>query len=186
MRLENEQCVIDIAIDEGYIINSTDNKPYDVVLMPDTKSDDFYKTLAINVFSSKSKISIALIGDYYSYDQDCACLSMNILTVLQNHAIIQIDTTSGNLLSFKEIECYGCNFSIHEIANGYIIYGEEEITMLDCKFNKKWSFSGKDIFVSISGKTPFEICGNTICLFDFLDNYYELDFNGQQVNCHTK
>ena len=87
MRLQNEKYVIDITIDEVYTINSTDNKPYDVVLMPDTQNDDFYKTLAINVFSSKGKISIALIGDYYSYDQDGACVNMNILTVLQNHTI---------------------------------------------------------------------------------------------------
>ena len=64
-----------------------------------------------------------------------------------------------------------------KLKKGYIIYGEIEITMLDFNFEKQWSFSGKDIFASISGKEPFKILENSICLYDFEDNYYEIDFD---------
>ena len=64
-----------------------------------------------------------------------------------------------------------------------IIHGEMEITMLDNEFNKMWSFMGKDIFASVSGKEPFEICKDRIKLYDFEDNYYEIDFCGKCINC---
>lgn len=93
-------------------------------------------------------ISIALIGDFYSYDKDCAVLEDKILTILQNDTVVQLDINDGAMINFKEFDCFGCNYGIYRVQNGYIIYGEIEIIMLDLNFDKKWSFSGKDIFVS--------------------------------------
>ena len=38
-----------------------------------------------------------------------------------------------------------------------------------------------DIFVSITNKTAFEIKTDRICLYDFYDNYYEIDFDGNMI-----
>ena len=54
--------------------------------------------------------------------------------------------------------------------------------MIDNNLNELWNFCGKDIFVSISGKNPFEICNDRIKLYDFEDNYYEINFDGKQIN----
>lgn len=97
-------------------------------------------------------MKIGLIGDCHVYDEDCAILKGNILTVLQNDTISQINVISGEFVFYTRIEDFGCNIGIYEIETGYIIYGEEEIKMLDFNFNTKWKFSGKDIFISISGK----------------------------------
>ena len=45
----------------------------------------------------------------------------------------------------------------------------------------EWSFSGKDIFASVTGRPAFEMTGNSIKLYDFQDNYYEIDYNGKEV-----
>ena len=44
-----------------------------------------------------------------------------------------------------------------------------------------WAFSGKDIFASVFGKLQFEIKDELICLYDFEDNYYEIDFEGNSI-----
>ena len=54
--------------------------------------------------------------------------------------------------------------------------------MLDFQFNKKWIFAGRDIFVSISEKKPFVLCENSIQLYDFEDNFYEINFEGQLIS----
>ena len=54
--------------------------------------------------------------------------------------------------------------------------------MLDFNFNKKWSFSGKDIFVSMSEKKAFDLCENSIKLHDFGGHFYEIDFSGKLIN----
>ena len=68
------------------------------------------------------------------------------------------------------------------MSDGYLIYGEIEIIKLDNEFNVAWKFSGRDIFVSISGKNAFEIAEQSIKLYDFEDNFYEIDFDGKLIN----
>lgn len=100
---------------------------------------------------------------------------------MQNDAIIQIKANNGALLRYKRLDCVGCNFAIYKVKQGYIIYGEIEIILLDFDFNKQWAFSGRDIFASISGKKPFELCDKSIRLYDFEDNFYEIDFDGNLI-----
>lgn len=183
MVLRNDICTVTISIDHTYTVESTDNQPYDIVLNSGyLKHGDMYKVFSIQIDSYTKSIRIALIGDYYSYDTDCAVLEGESLVILQNHSIVQLDINNGSMLFSKKIECFGCNFGIYRVKSGYIIYGEIEITMLDFNFDKKWSFSGRDIFVSISGKKPFELCENSVKLYDFEDNFYEIDFMGNIIS----
>lgn len=179
MVLENEKCCIEIKTDEIYIVDSTDNRHYDVVLNPcNYKKSDMSKTFSIHINLFEREFYIALIGPFYSYDDNCAVLDDETLTVLQDDIITQIRITDGSIIRHIELDCFGCNLAICKVENGYVLHGEIEITMLDLDFAKKWSFSGRDIFASVSGKQSFEIRDNIICLYDFEDNYYEIDFNG--------
>lgn len=182
MVLQNDICNVKISIDGTYTVESTDKKPYDLVINPShLKHNDMYRAFSIQIDLFYKELSIALIGDFYSYDVDCAFLEDKVLTVLQNNAIVQIDVKSGIMLFFKEFDCFGCNYGIYKVKNGYIIYGEIDIIMLDINFNKKWSFSGRDIFVSVSGKRAFELCEDSIKLYDFEDNFYEIDYMGNLI-----
>lgn len=179
MVLENAKCCIEIKVDETYTVDSADNRHYDVVLNPcNFKRNDLSTTFSIRVNLFESEFCIALIGPFHSYDDQCAILDDETLTVLQHNTITQIRITDGAIIRHTEFDCFGCTNEIYKVKNGYIVYGEIEITMLGHDFIKKWSFSGKDIFASVTNKQPFEIRNNTICLYDFEDNYYELDFDG--------
>ena len=180
MYLENELYQVRISVDDSYTIDSVDNNYYDIIHNPDNKSE-FYKTFSIEILEGHKKKKIALISDYHIYDTDCAILKGNILTILQNDIISQINVKSGELSFYTDVEAFGCNFGIYEIETGYIIYGEIEIKMLDFNFNTKWKFSGRDIFVSVSGKKSFELCEDRIKLYDFNDYYYEIDFGGNEI-----
>lgn len=182
MVLKNDICTVNIAVDNTYTLESADNKHYDLMINPrNLRYNDMYKAFAIHIDLYGKELNIILIGDFYSYDTDCACLENEVLTVLQNDAIVQIDVNSAALLYFKKFDCFGCNYGLYKVKMGYIIYGEMEITMLDFNFNKKWSFSGRDIFVSVSGKKAFELCENSIRLYDFEDNFYEIDYMGNLI-----
>lgn len=179
MVLENEKCCIEITIDKTYTVDSADNRHYDVVLNPcKYKKSDLSKTFSIRVNLFECEFCIALIGPFYSYDDRCAVLDDETLTVLQYNTITQIRITDGAIIRHMEFDCFGCNYAIYKIENGYIVHGEIEITMLDNDFIKKWSFSGKDIFASVTRRPTLEIRNKTICLYDFAENYYEIDFNG--------
>lgn len=180
MILQNERYKVTISIDEMYTVGSADNMYYDVVLNPKKLQHyDIYKVFRIEVDNEKEVVRIALVGDFFSYTKDCAILDEHVLTILQNNVVCQINLQTNSLSRHSEFECFGCNFGIHKTNEGYIIYGEMEITMLDWNFCKKWSFSGRDIFVSHTDKKAFEICADRIKLYDWEENYYEIDFSGK-------
>ena len=141
-----------------------------------------YNVFSVQIDLFSKTISIALIRSLYSSDKDCAVLEDKTLTILQNDSIVQLNVNDGTMINFKEFDCFGCNYGIYRIQNGYIVYGEIDIIMLDFEFNKKWEFSGKDIFVSISDKMAFELCENSIKLHDFEGDFYEIDFSGKLIS----
>ena len=183
MLLENENCCIRIEIDRTYTVNSADNRHYDVTLNPcNYKHSDRTSTHSIHVDLFSKEYRIALIGpETYISDCDCAVLENDTLTVLQDYSVTQINVTDGSVIRHVETDCFGCNYGIYRVDRGYVIYGEIVITMLDFDLVKKWSFSAEDIFASVTGKVPFELTDGMIHLYDFEDNYYEIDLDGNLI-----
>lgn len=183
MLLQNDVYTVNVSVDTTYTINSMDNKPYNIILNPvHLKRNDFYKVFHIRIDSSCKVLHIALIGSFYSDERNCAVLEQEILTVLQNDIIIQLNVKDGSVVNFKKLDDFGCNFGIYKVCGGYVIHGEMEIVMLDSALNIVWSFIGKDIFVTQGEEKAFELCHDSIKLYDFNCHYYELDFSGKIIN----
>ena len=182
MELKNEQYSVRITIDETYYLRPSEARVYDLTYETcDDKSEEFCKILAVSVESVDRKYSIALIGNYYASDDRCAVLEGAILTVLQGWNVLRLDLDNGKMIQNEEFDSIGTFFHLYKVAGGYIIHGEGDIIMLDQRLREKWSFGGPEIFVSITGKNEFEIKEDRICLYDFDDNYFEIDMNGQQL-----
>ncbi len=165
-----------------YTINSADNRYYDLILNPDNyRRNDFSKTFAITIDIFSKIFNIALIGSFFSHDFDCAVIDEEVLTIMQKDTITQLNVLSCTLITHKRFECFGSNIGLYKVKSGYIIHGEVEILMLNENFDVMWRFSGNDIFISSSDKTSFELCESSIKLYDFNDEYYEIDFNGKSI-----
>lgn len=184
--LQNEKYFVEISVDETYKSGSDDNYKYDIVMNPaeiiDDDDVDMHNALHITV-KDHGNTEFALIGSRYASPENCAVLEDNILTVMQNDFITRIDLETMTIVACHEIEAdyLGVYYGIYRIPSGYLIYGEVLILKLDENFHLVWKFSGHDIFVSITGKNAFEITQDTIKLYDFYDNYYELDFDGKLI-----
>lgn len=180
MLLQNGKFSIKITLDDTYIINSADNPfHYDKVLYArELSQNDFYKTLSIEIDNGIDIFKIALIGDYFSYDFDCAVLNDDILTVMQNWNLTSISLYDFKIVKSVNLPENGTNYSIHRCKYGYLIYGEMQIIMLDFEFNVLWDFMGRDIFVTRNESKPFDFNDSKIMLYDWENNYYELDYNG--------
>ncbi|MBQ3692969.1 MAG: hypothetical protein II931_06615 [Clostridia bacterium] len=184
MYLENEKYSIDISMDDTYTLESADNPfSYKVVFNPDNyRKNDFYKVMSVKVNDGINETNFAVIGDgVFTYPYSCAVLNGDILTLLLNEYLMFIDISNFTMKEYRNIG-FDCNFSIDPCKYGYLIYGELSILFLDFDFNVKWHFSGCDIFVSCSGKIPFAFDDQKIMLYDWCDNYYELDYDGNLLN----
>lgn len=181
MKLKNDFYQIIIDCDESYKIGSSQNRYYDFEFNPQNYTrEDLYKVLCIDV-KGRNSYRLSLVGDCYTSLDKCAILENSKLIILQNWDLYVFDLEKCDITEYHNVDNIGCNFGIYKISDGYIIYGEIEIQKLDFNFNQVWEFSGKDIFVSITGRTAFEIDGNTIKLCDFQDNCYVLDFDGNEI-----
>ena len=183
MRLSGEAYAIEIKKDPKFKMDGEDNAPYDICLDPFShySPDGFYACLSIHIVGKNRTTRLALVCNYYSTDRNCALLENDVLTLLCNDAVVQLDLTSISLRSCRKLDTLGCNFGIYKVPDGYIIHGETEIEKLDESLNKLWEFSGIDIFVSITGREAFSFGENSIRLYDFEDNFYEIDLQGNLI-----
>ena len=156
MIFKNKICTIEIARDNTCNINTINKGNYDIVYnLDEYNQDEYYAIISVKVNLYYDNFKIALIGGAVDTNNNISILEENMLIVLQNDMIIKINVLDGSIILHKHLYSYGENFEIYKIKNGYIIYGEGEITMLDKKFEVKWTFSGSDIFVSDSKERHF-------------------------------
>ncbi len=183
MTLENALAKVTISIDETYFSEENTPGKYDKVFNPnDFKRSELSTVFSVQVDLRNRQYSVALIGDHNCSEENCAVLENNVLTVLQGWDVLQIDLFCAQLIKCCSLDSMAPNIGIYRVNDGYLIHGEMDITMLDDSLHKLWDFSGYDIFVSISGKKEFEIKPDRICLYDFCDNYYEVDFQGNVLS----
>lgn len=182
MILKNEFCVITISVNEHFSFNDSKNKKYDIVFNPQKyNADDDIKVFEIDVNLFKERKKIALISFIGEPTGNIAVLDGMILTIFQDEAFLQIDIIKGEIVNTKPTDIFGSVFSLNKFGDDYIVHGEIEIARYNSNLNKLWSFSGRDIFASITGKKAFEMSDNSIKLYDFQDNYYEIDYDGNEI-----
>lgn len=181
--IESNNVKITIKEDKTYTIDSVDNKPYDIIMNPfKYKRNDYAKIMEIVIQNEIfEETSIALIGNLYGYESNCAVLKDREVIVLIDKGIYVINIDEYKLVKYKKIDCLGNNFAIYLVNSGYIIHGEIEVFKLDFQLDKIWGFSGADIFVTQDNKLPFLIDGNRIKMYDWNGTYYEIDLNGQLI-----
>ena len=74
-------------------------------------------------------------------------------------------------------------FTPYPYQQDFILYGEVEIFRVRSDLSLVWSFSGWDIFVRSSGNEPAIVLKpDCICLYDFSDHSYELDYDGNLLS----
>jgi hypothetical protein len=181
--IENDYVKITIKQDKTYTIDSVDNKSYDILMNPFKYTrNDYTKAMEIVIQNEIfEEMRIALIGSLYGHESNCAVLKGRELVVLIDKDIFIININEYKLVKYKKIDCFGDNFAIYLVNNGYIIHGEMEVFKLDYELDKVWEFSGADIFVTQDDKLPFLIDGDRIKIYDWNGTYYEIDLNGKLI-----
>ena len=182
MKLKNEFCEITVSVNDHFLFNDPKNDQYDIIFNPQNyNSEDSVKALEFDVNLFKERKKIAIISFIGELEGDIAVLDGTVLTIIQDEVFLQIDIIKGQIINTKATDIFGSVFSLNKFDGDYIVHGEIEIARYDSEFNKLWSFSGKDIFASVTGRTAFEMAENSIKLYDFQDNYYEIDYNGKEI-----
>ena len=179
MRFSNNYATVTIEIDQDW--PDIKEEKYDSILGKDKYDTDLNRALAVLITNNHGSFSFLLIGSCYSSTDNCAVLDNDKLLVLMDESLMVFDVKEGQYLLKKKYDQWCSYFELHMFDDAYLVYGEGEIVKLDRDYNIQWRFSGRDIFILPTGNEAFSIHGNTVQVYDFLGNFYEIDNNGKLI-----
>lgn len=171
---------IRIQEEPDYDFGSADNKPYDKIIR--IEESDFYKCLSLSVQNEGELTTVLLIVSYYTPVHSLVAEHPQGLFLMLNSIICVFDPITCSVIKQVDIDPTGTMFEVHRYQNDYILYGEMEIYRVTPELEVLWIFFGRDIFVRYMSDEPaFEMKEDRICLYDFEDNYYEVDYDGREI-----
>lgn len=146
----------------------------------------FYGAVFKMLEQSVSAIKL-LKGDFAyknskEYIEYCVLASREYWFLMFDNLLCLFDPRTMSVVRQVKISsATGTMFAAYSYKEDFILYGEVEIYRVAPDLSIKWSFSGKDIFVRYHNNEPepaFKMKKDRICLYDFGDNYYEINYDG--------
>jgi len=189
---------MDEAKQEYYVIESCknssfspfsrdNNKRYNVVFyMEEYTRNDIVCAYEITIQSNgdafdESKKCIAFIGRIYGDTSRCTVISNNNLAILVDDYLAIVDVNSLKLINKVNIISLGTGIALYDFDDGLLVHGEMDIIKTDYVGNEEWSFSARDIWVTMDGTDALRIEGKRIYLKDFYGGTYTLDNHGEEI-----
>ena len=156
------------------------SRSYDKTIV--IENSNFNKHIEMVVEHCGETKSILMISSYYTPIDSFVAPHIDGLFLMLNDTLCVFDPQKLEIIRKNTINPIGTMFEVYPYKEDYILYGELEIYRISSDLNMKWEFSGGDIFVRQQvNESAFEMKENKICLYDFYDNYYEIDYNGKII-----
>ena len=180
-KLYINNCSIEISLETDYNFKSADNKQYDKIINL-MRNEERTKTISIKIEKDENIKEVALIVPFFTYVDKCALPTEQYIFFMFDKLLCLFNPITMEIVKQTEIPSSGTMFSLLSYDKDFILYGEMEIYRVTKDLKIKWEFLGKDIFVRYKGEEPaFEMKEDRICLYDFEDNYYEIDYDGKII-----
>ena len=127
------------------------------------------------------------MASYHTIVDKCAALAGEQLFMLLNDVMILFDPADLKITKQKELGLImGTMIAVYSYKDDFIVHYEMDIMRIDHELNVKWDFGGSDIFVRWQSNDPaFVMKEDRICLYDFNEHYYEIDYDGNKI-CDIK
>ena len=178
----------DIAIfdDPDYNPNSVDNSRTYNSIYCDKDHDDYMYVVKHGIeITCENEIRysalVASSGGMTCPHSNSVVIDKNTLAICCGDSVFFLTFPTLDLLLKTQADSATC-FEIFEYESDFIIHGELEITRIDKKGNKVWTFSGSDIFTSPTGKDDFKIIGHYIYAINWDRILFKLSAEtGQQL-----
>lgn len=184
MTVKYKKYTIEIINDPTYSLNSTDNtNHYDKEYFEGIMNEDrFYPTSkhGIRVLENDKEISSAIIcevGGATGIHDNSFVLTDNNIIICCCDKICCLQLPELLLNWRKRFDAVTC-FAVYDFDGDFLIHGELSVTRIDKNGNAKWSFAGRDTFITSDNSNAFVIDGDKIILKDWDGYKYKLDKNG--------
>lgn len=149
----------------------------------DFSKDDYDSSLLLEIGNDLTTRKVCFRVSCYAPREQIA------LPIGDERLLLMLDTTlcvfnldTAIVEKTKDIDSMGSMIAAYPYMDGFILHGEMTIYRVDSDLDIQWEFSGRDIFVRQDSDIPaFQMQEDRICLYDFWDNYYEIDYAGKLI-----
>ncbi|MDE6707788.1 MAG: hypothetical protein K2K06_07115, partial [Oscillospiraceae bacterium] len=126
--------------------------------------------------------TVLIMATYFTPAKFSALHENGLFMIFNSNVLCIFNPETLAIEKQVKIKSMGDMFAVYGLEEDYILYGEFIIYRIAKDLSIKWEFSGRDIFVRYHGNEPaFFMKKDRICLYDFEDNYYEIDYNGKLI-----
>ncbi len=175
----------DISVCETKPFNpgSADNKHYEKIFWIEKSTYKKYIEVKIETYDSIRYVLFVVSYHTLIHYHSSVALHVRGLFMMFNEVLCVFDPETLEIEKQTTIDkMFGTMFDVYPYKKDYILYGETDIYRVSGDLDILWRFSGRDIFVRYKSEEPaFEMKEDRICLYDFLDNYYEIDYDGKMI-----
>ena len=176
MTLHHPKCTVTVQIEAALEAYQLPDIP---LVYPDGELPNGMASLVrLIIRSADAAAQLALVG------RPCCChaaVNGDQLLVVQFDLLTLISLPEGRIIQWLLMDCPGGCLGLYPLVDGWLIHGECAIHRLDRELHLLWERYGADTFASVTGKDAFTLTPDRILLWDFDDNYYELDLDGSLV-----
>ena len=172
---------ITVQSEPRYTPGSADNLPYDKVIVLE-KDIEAAKCLSLQIEKDGEVTSVIFIAPYCASVYDIIIPREDGLILTLGSEICLFDIEKLEVIKSVDLHKSGWVGECVPYQDDFIVHGELYIFRISKDLEIVWEFGARDIWVRYQGEEPaFEIKEDRICLYDFMDNYYELDFDGKLI-----
>lgn len=156
------------------------SRSYDKTIV--IENTNFNKRIEMEVEHCGETQSILMLSPYYTPVESFVAPHQDGLFLMLNDTLCVFDLQKLEIIRKNMIHPLGTMIAVYSYGGDYILHGEIEIYRLSSDLKIEWEFSGRDIFIRQQvNESAFEMKENKICLYDFYDNYYEIDYDGKMI-----
>lgn len=162
-----------------YSADSIDNsKTYDQIHQDGRYDNYLYLTRhGIKIFKDDEQVNSALVvsnGGIAGINKTSSLIDNHKLLICCGHSVFCL-TLPDLYLSWRTIGDSATCFEIFKHQNDFIIHSELEISKHDNAGQVIWSFSGDDIFTTVTGQNDFKIIEDIVHATNWENSVFEID-----------
>lgn len=171
VKIANDLYFIEIN-GSDHTLESTDNKPCDVVFNPfEFSRKDHYSSTEIIIDNSVDVCRCMLISER-NYADNSGILKGDSLMVLAGKHVFKISLDKICIEQIIPIEAwFPIYYSLMEYSGGYVVIGELSVIQYDFDFNKLSEFQTRDVVMS------WDLSDDTLCVKDLNDEQYTFNLS---------
>ncbi|MBT31776.1 MAG: hypothetical protein CMO01_19125 [Thalassobius sp.] len=186
MKVSFENKVIELFEDQAFVPLSSDNSSnYDYEYLADENNYSYVSKIGIRIWGENEKVILSSaiiceVGGATTVHDSSFLIENNVILICVCNKVYSLDLESLKLNWKLQVDDVTC-FSIIKWDNHFVTHGEIQLSYFNGDGGIIWTFSARDIFVTLESEDDFRLENGIAIVRDFSKVEYHLNSKGKVI-----